>query len=154
MSVTDVAERTGPWLELPGLHSGPVRVLSACLDGSLWVETAGAPGSPLNVPAGTVTGLTNPPTPANPHRLTPSQIEVLAAFAEAGPRGLADFEHPGPRTQSAVAEHRLELAHKALIIEIAGESRTNATTTGHVWAITQSGRSALRAPAPRFTLDG
>ena len=137
---------TAARLQLPGLYDGDCEVLAAHLDGSWWVQFPKT-GARCTVPAGDVT-CSDPPAPANPYGLTATQIVVLMAFAAAtngGLDGLADHEHTTPN----VADHRRTLEGKGLVARRQGiYHTTDRGTPGHVWAITSTGRDALRPSHP------
>lgn len=132
-------------LNLPGLHVGPVEILAANIDGTMWVQSP--QGGPLMVSPDDLSDVENAPAPVNTYGLTPAQIEVLAEFAAAGRDGLADFEHS--RKPAQVAEHRRVLLRKCLVAVLPDVMRTSRTQTGDVWAITRTGQLALQADAPK-----
>lgn len=139
-----VASSTSARLEISGLHSGPVTILSTNLDGTVWV---GFPfGGTMCIDRGDLVDVEWLPPPSNPLGLNPSEIEVLIEFAHAGGDGLADFEHRA--NQATVADARRVLISRGLVTERRGEIRSSRSKTGHVWSITAAGRSTLASSRP------
>jgi hypothetical protein len=143
-NTTTVRSSTEARLELPGLHSGPVTVLSTNLDSTVWVRFPS--GGTMCVNRTDLVDVDWLPAPSNPLGLNTTEIEVLIEFAAAGADGLADFEHTA--NAATVANARRTLISRGLVIERRGESRTGRGKTGHVWAITSAGRSTLASSRP------
>lgn len=140
--------------------TGPAVLLARHLDGSMWVLPRLANVVCVGM-SHLIDGTITPAVtghrvwrPVNPHRLSPTQVEILLDLQREPSWGLTDYEHPqiGVRP-STISDARADLVKTGLVTAKTGPMSRRDTVGGkgaQVWLITRAGVDALVSPVPRL----